>query len=222
MQRAKRTYPRILALAALIGALGAFGSSASAQVEVIVTRRPQGEQQPGRREHRRHHGSPVRLGVNVGAVAPVAKTSNGLDPGWMAGALLDIRTPRLPVGLRVNGSYMQLPPNTAAGSGSFKLWGGDLDVLLQIPGRLPLRPYAMLGAGGYHVKNEIAPTATVITGTAPAVRSSDNFAVNGGLGLHSNLGPLGAFLEARYLWIFTHGTNTRIIPISFGLSFGGF
>jgi hypothetical protein len=79
----------------------------------------------------------------------------------------------------------------------------------------------MLGAGGYHVKNEIAPTSTVITGATPAVSSSDNFAVNGGLGLQSNLGPIGAFLEARYLWIFTPGTNTRIIPISFGLSFGG-
>jgi hypothetical protein len=71
------------------------------------------------------------------------------------------------------------------------------------------------------VKNEIAPTSTVITGATPAVSSSDNFAVNGGLGLQSNLGPIGAFLEARYLWIFTPGTNTRLIPISFGLSFGG-
>jgi opacity protein-like surface antigen len=221
MQRAKRTCQRIVVLAALIGALGAFGSTASAQVAVIVTR--PGQQQPNRdqRRHRRHHGSAVRLGVNVGAVAPVAKTSNALDPGWMAGALLDIRSPRLPVGLRIDGSYMQLPPNTPAGSGSFKLWGGDLNVLLQIPGHLPLRPYAMLGAGGYHVKNEIAPTSTVITGATPAVSSSDNFAVNGGLGLQSNLGPIGAFLEARYLWIFTHGTNTRLIPISFGLSFGG-
>jgi hypothetical protein len=163
----------------------------------------------------------VKLGVTVGAVAPVAKTSNGLDPGWTAGALLDIRTPRLPVGLRVDGSYMQLPPNTAAGSGSFKLWGGDLDVLLQVPGHLPLRPYVMLGAGGYHVRNEVASTAAAVTGTVPAVSASDNFAVNGGLGLQSNLGPLGAFLEARYLWIFTPGTNTRLIPINFGLSFGG-
>jgi hypothetical protein len=220
MQRAKRTCQRTLTLAALIGAMGVFGSTASAQVEVIV-RRPGGEHQHGRREHRRHRGSAARLGVNVGAVAPVAKTGNALDPGWMAGALLDIRTPRLPVGLRIDGSYMQLPPNTPAGSGSFKLWGGDLDVLLQIPGHLPLRPYAMLGAGGYHVKNEIAPTSTVITGATPAVSSSDNFAVNGGLGLQSNLGPIGAFLEARYLWIFTPGTNTRLIPISFGLSFGG-
>jgi hypothetical protein len=157
----------------------------------------------------------------VGAVAPVAKTSNGVDPGWMAGAFIDVTSPRFPVGLRVNGSYQQLPPKTAASSGSFKLWGGDLDLLLQVPGRLPLRPYIMLGAGGYHVRNEIASTATVVTGTVPPVSRSDNFAVNGGLGLRSNLGPIGAFLEARYLWIFTPGTNTRLVPISFGLAFGG-
>jgi hypothetical protein len=210
----------MLALTAVVGALAAFGSTASAQVEVVVVRRPP-ENPRARRDHARRHRTAVQLGATVGAVAPVAKTSNGLDPGWTAGVLLDIRTPRLPVGLRVNGSYMQLPPNTPAGSGSFKLWGGDLDLLLQVPGRLPLRPYVMLGAGGYHVKNEIAPTSTVVTGTTPAVSGSDNFAVNGGLGLRSNLGPIGAFLEARYLWIFTSGTNTRIIPINFGLSFSG-
>jgi hypothetical protein len=163
----------------------------------------------------------VKLGAIAGAVAPVAKTANGRDPGWMAGAVLDVASPRFPLGLRAYGTYQELKPNNAGQSGSVKIWGGDLDVLVQVPGRLPLRPYILLGAGGHHVRDEIASTATVVTGAAPAVSASDNFAVNGGLGLRSGLGPVNAFLEARYLWIFTPGTNTRIIPISFGLSFGG-
>jgi hypothetical protein len=164
--------------------------------------------------HHRSRGS-LRIGAFGGTSFPLGSTTNGIDAGWTAGALLDYSAPSLPVGLRLDGSYQHLVPSSATANGAVKLWGGDLDVLLTVPRRLMVRPYLALGAGVYNVNN----TITSATGVAPG--SSTNFALNGGAGLRYDLLGFGAFLETRYTQVFTKGHDIRLMPVRFGITIGG-
>jgi hypothetical protein len=160
----------------------------------------------------------VRLGVFGGADFPVSTTARGMDAGWTAGMLIEFTVPRFPLGLRLDGVYQRARPSGATAAGTFQVWGGDLDLILTVPGRLPFKPYLIGGPGLYGTKSSIASSPGVAR--AVTITSHTRFALNGGLGVRTESGGVGAFIEARYLHIFTPGTRTHLVPVTFGLVFG--
>lgn len=172
------------------------------------------------REYHERHGSSggLRLGAYGGATLPVSTTARGMDAGWTAGAVIDFTVPSFPLGLRLDGSYQRARPSGATATGSFQVWGGDLDVILTVPGRLPFRPYLIAGPGLYGTKSSIASSPSVAR--AATITSHARFALNGGVGVRSEGGGVGAFLEARYLYIYTPHTRTRLVPVLFGIVIG--
>lgn len=214
--------PWMVAIAVAAGMVAALASTAGAQHG--RWRRHECHADAERHGCREHHGrhrsrGGVRLGMFGGADFPVSTTARGMDAGWTAGTVIDFTVPSFPLGLRLDGSYQHFTPSGAAAAGSFQLWGGDLDLILAIPGRLPLRPYLVAGPGLYGTKSSIA-ASTGVARAATITTSGARFALNGGVGLRSDLGEVGAFLEARYLYIYTPGTRTRLVPVIFGLTFG--
>lgn len=156
----------------------------------------------------------VKIGATGGASFPLGRSQNGVDPGWTAGALIDITHPELPVGIRLDGGYQKLVPSEATDDGSVNIWGGDLNFLLTITGRIPIKPYVTAGVGLYRVKNNITGATTI-----PAGPNTD-FGWNGGAGLRSDLGGIGVFLETHYLQILTAGHDLRVMPVTFGFMLG--
>lgn len=203
MQSNMRKVRSVVAIAAAC-ALPVLTSAADAQTRC------------GKHRYERRHPSElsVKIGAIGGASFPLGRAKNGVDPGWTAGALIDITHPRLPVGIRLDGSYQRLVPAGATENGSVNIWGGDLNFLLTIPGRIPLKPYLTAGAGFYRVKNNITGTTNI-----PAGPNTD-FAWNGGAGLRSDLGGFGVFLETHYLQILTAGHDLRLMPVTFGVMLG--
>lgn len=170
---------------------------------------------------RRHRGGvSASLGAFGGADFTVGSTARGMDAGWTAGALLEVRPWRSPLGLRLDGLYQHFTPSGAAALGSFQIWGGDLNFLLTVPGRLPVRPYLTGGVGLYGTKSSIIATGAIAP-AATITTSGARFALNGGVGVRAGFGGVGAFVEARYLHIFTPGARTKLVPVTFGLTIGG-
>ncbi len=201
---------KILSLVAAACALAVFASAASAQTSWRRQRYHRSHRPPAHRES-------LKFGAFGGAAIPLRPTNNGIDPGWTAGALLDYTRTDSPLGLRLEGSYQRLVPSGVATNGALKLWGGDLDLMLTPPRRrMIVKPYIVGGIGVYNVKNDIAASTPVAHG------STTNLAANGGLGLRYDFFGFGAFLEARYIQIFTSGRSTQLLPVRFGIMFGSF
>ncbi len=172
-------------------------------------------QRSWRHDHPKSRSSVVKLGAFGGAAFPVGRTKDGTDPGWAAGALIDVTSPRLPIGFRLDGVYHRIVPSDATATGAINIWGGDFNLLFTIPGRVPLKPYLTAGAGLYRVRNNITTSTTVAPG------SHTDFGLNGGAGLRAEGRGFGAFLETRYLQIFTDGHDLRVMPVIFGIIVGG-
>jgi opacity protein-like surface antigen len=205
MQQRTKAGRRVRAIAVAACALAALATSASAQSGWRKER-----------HHRQRAMASVKIGAFGGATFATGMTRNGIDPGWNAGVVLDVTTPRLPVGFRLSGAHYHLLPSTATANGAVKLWGGDLNLLFTPRGQFPLKPYLTGGIGLYRVTNNI----TSVTNIAPG--PDTKFSWNGGIGIRGGIGSLGVFLEGRYLQIFTTGHDVRLIPVTFGFMAGTF
>lgn len=222
MKQARRMSRCVVAVAIAAGLGAALAPSAAAQGGRWRRHECRGHaERHACRQHRGEKGSSggLKLGVFGGATFPVSTTARGMDAGWTAGTVIDFTVPSFPLGLRVAGSYQRLKPSGATATGSFQLWGGDLDVILTVPGRLPFRPYLIGGPGLYGTKSSIASSPSIAR--AATITSHSRFALNGGVGLRAETGGVGAFLEARYLYVYTPRTRTRLVPVTFGLVIGG-
>jgi len=89
-----------------------------------------------------------------------------------------------------------------------KLAGGTADIVYHVPLGVPgLKPYLIAGGGLYNVN--------------PGGGSETKFTWGGGLGTAIGLGPLHAFVEARYLSVQLDPTPLKFAPVTAGISFGG-
>jgi hypothetical protein len=75
-----------------------------------------------------------------------------------------------------------------------------------LPGQ-GIRPYLIGGGGYYSRKDDQANT------------SSNNFGINGGIGAMFPLSGFNAYVEARIHDVFTEGSSTQFIPVTFGILF---
>jgi len=158
------------------------------------------------------HKTSVKFGIEGGTTIPVSETSNFYKEGWNAGAFLDVFSPSLPTGLRILGSYNEMP-SKATDASKLKVAGGDLDLVFNVPVNGALRPYILAGVGAY---SRDAGVGNDPFGTG----STWHFAANGGAGIRVDFSHFGAFVEGRYLNLFASGTDTKLVPVVIGLMFG--
>ena len=80
-------------------------------------------------------------------------------------------------------------------------------------------PYLIAGVGFYNSNFNLSASNNSLSGNGST--NDNDLGVNGGGGVRVNFGGIGIFGEARYHYIFSSGTHLQMIPITFGVRFGG-
>jgi len=150
----------------------------------------------------------LSVGASGAPVVPVGSFADGrtLGTGWHvgAGARLDMR--HRPLGVQVDVGVANSPYAEGSRDGRVQSWDAGAAVFYRFaPVTSTLRPYAIAGLGVYYVEE---PERNVIT---PAL--------NAGAGVEAGRGAIRAFVEARYHYVFTWGSDLQYVPISIGLRY---
>jgi hypothetical protein len=150
---------------------------------------------------------PIKAALGGGPSAPLGDLADHVGSGFHAQGSVALELPLLPVGVRGDLLFQQLPGEV---SGNHRQLAAIANVSFAMP-LLLVRPYLIGGAGLYRARFD-APGA----GTGG---SSTDTGFNVGLGVRLNLIALGVFGEARLHNVMTEGSATRFVPITVGITF---
>lgn len=159
-------------------------------------------------------GPRVHIGVAGALWVPTSlyRHADSADDGFSAGlsglAMVDVKFPRTPVGLRLDLSTGHNSANDSLKSRLSAAVGAPTDAKMTLTGVMAnatynlqpaslARGYFLAGIGFYRVKFSVTSGSTVDT-------SATKFAWNVGGGLMVGSGVVGWFIEARYLDVATH------------------
>jgi opacity protein-like surface antigen len=195
----------------------------------------------------RYH--PFRFHVDGGGTITQRASENYYNNGWNVGAGLTwYPTSQLPIGVRVDGTYNEFDARnlllqqaaqtymTHVDSGTQKIWGGDVDLELDLHFSPYVRGYLLAGGGWYRQQTTFRQTnytsAYVCdwwgcgqgyfgsTGIVARNNTDWHFARNAGFGLEFAMGPIVSFfVEARYMRIDPNNAKSDFLPIKAGLRF---
>ena len=195
------------------------------------------------------HYHPFRFHIDGGGTITQKANETNLDNGWNAGAGLTwFPTSLLPLGIRIDGTYNHFEARTPllqqasatygtrVDNGTERMWGGDVDLELDLNFSPYVRAYLLAGGGWYRMQDtfrQINYSNAVFCGwwgcgpgyvgtrSIVARNTSDwQFAKNAGLGLEFAMGPRTSFfVEARYMRINPNNSKDDFLPIRAGLRF---
>lgn len=158
-------------------------------------------------------GTPVRAQVMSAGLAGAPVVNLGtfddgrsLAAGWHVGvsARLDLRS--RPFGLQADVGVANSAYEEGTREGTVQSWNAGAAAFYRFAAvTATVRPYAILGIGVYYVEE---PERNLIT---PAW--------NAGLGAEVGKGALRGFVEARYHYVFTWGSDLQYVPLSVGLRY---
>jgi hypothetical protein len=159
------------------------------------------------------------IGFGGGASIPVGKLSDTQSTGYNALATLAIGVADLPLGVRFDVIFNNIPQNnlstpsggsTAAPKSDLRVTGGLANLVFAFPGTSS-KAYILAGAGYYNSKPDIS-----------GAKAQNNFGFNGGLGATFGSGPFAIFVEGRYHSVSrsaSKGGVYQFVPITVGLLF---
>jgi opacity protein-like surface antigen len=192
---------------------------------------------------------PFRFHLDGGATITQRTNSQLLNNGWNAGAGFSwFPSSHLPLGLRVDGSYMEFSGRqtlldqasatygTRVDNATQKMWGGDVDLELDAHFSPYVRMYLVAGGGWYRQettyrqRNYYPGLLCDWWGCAPGYYSADttiarntsnwHFAKNAGIGFEFAMSnSTSFFVEARYMRINPKEGTSDFLPIRAGLRF---
>lgn len=145
-----------------------------------------------------------RILVGGGITSPNGDFKNAASAGYHGRVGVELAIPTLPIALRADADYHNLP-ETGPEFDSSQILGGGISLVFTLPGAA-LSPYLLGGLGAYRI--ETGPV-----GFSQAV-NRNGFHV----GFGTKLGSLGfgAFAEIRYVQIGGGLSDTKYIPVTVG------
>jgi opacity protein-like surface antigen len=149
----------------------------------------------------------VSFGLGGGATLPVGDLSNAFGTGWHAQASLEFNAAG--IGMRVDGMWHSIPED--AHDHDLRVLAGVLNALFRFSPGAQVQPYVSAGVGVYNLKLDEDDDDESFEDT--------RFGINGGAGLRFRLTGLSTFVEVRYHNIFTEGSSTQVVPLTFGIMF---
>jgi hypothetical protein len=159
------------------------------------------------------------IGFGGGVSIPVGKLSDTQHTGYNALATIAIGVADLPLGVRFDAIFNNIPQNdlaTPSGGGAaavksdLRVTGGLANLLFAFPGTSS-KAYILAGAGYYSSKPDTS-----------GAKAQNNFGFNGGLGATFGSGPFAIFVEARYHSVSrsaSKGGVYQFVPVTLGLLF---
>jgi hypothetical protein len=192
---------------------------------------------------------PFRFHINGGGTITQRANNTLLDNGWNAGlGLTWFPSSHLPIGVRVDGTYMEFSGRpdllndasstygTRVDEATQKMWGGDVDLEID----LPLSPYVrmyLLAGGGWYRQQTTYRQRNYYKGllcdwwgceygyygvdSIVARNTTDwHFAKNAGVGFEFAMSSMSSFyVEARYMRLNPVDAHSDFLPIRVGLRF---
>lgn len=153
----------------------------------------------------------VKWGLGIGPTLPMGTFANGARIGFHAVAIANFDMTEKPISFRTDAVYnVNKCDVTGCGNATLNLLtlSGDVQYNFATP---RAHPYLLGGLTYGHGSCGGSDCA--------GSQSSNNVGFNLGGGLHFDLGPTKAFVEARYFSISDHGAKMSLVPISFGIRF---
>jgi hypothetical protein len=150
---------------------------------------------------------PISVGLGGGPSTPLGYLADEVGTGFNVQGTLALEVPLLPIGVRADLLFQQLPGET---TGTHRQMAALANVSVAMP-LLLIRPYVIGGAGFYRARLDTP-------GSADREWTADT-GVNLGVGVRVNLLALGVFGEARLHNVFTEGRGTRFVPVTVGITF---
>jgi hypothetical protein len=159
------------------------------------------------------------IGFGGGVSIPVGKLGDTQSTGYNALATLAIGVADLPLGVRFDIIFNNIPANnlvtpsggsTSAPKSDLRVAGGLANLVFAFPGTSS-KAYILAGAGYYKSKPDIS-----------GAKTQNNFGFNGGMGATFGSGPFAIFVEARYHSVSrsaSKGGVYQFVPVTLGLLF---
>lgn len=149
-----------------------------------------------------HGQRAVSFGLAAGATVPLGDLSDaGAETGFNLMGTLDIGAPAMPVGFRVDAGWSQLGTDLDE---DFRIIAVTGNVRYALSG-VAAKPYLIGGLGFYN--SEFGG------------EDSNDFGINGGVGIEFLLSGFNTFGEVRFHNIFGEDDSAQILPIMFGFKF---
>jgi hypothetical protein len=149
----------------------------------------------------------VRTGVAVGTSTPFGGFGDRAEEGFNVMGVLAIELPLIPIGLRGDLLYQQLP---AVDRGHYRQLAGIVHARARVPLGI-LSPYLLGGVGLYHHRQPDTPFR--------AQDMSTEIGYSVGAGLQIPIPLLSPFVEVRFHTVPEAEGMGRTLPISVGLMF---
>jgi hypothetical protein len=154
----------------------------------------------------------VSVGISAGAAIPVGDLGDLYSTGYNVTGSLMFRSIGSPLGLRVDGMYNRMSVKDDVIGVPFKsvsIASANGNLVYNLSGT-GITPYLIGGAGAYWNQGH---------GDGFSGDTETKLGVNGGIGASFQLSGFNTFVEARYHHVFTDGSATQFIPVTFGISF---
>ena len=156
------------------------------------------------------------LGIGGGAVIPVGKMSDTQKTGVNGLVSLALGVAELPVGVRIDGVYNELPrsagtlPVGSPATSSLRILGVLGNAVYAFSGS-SVKTYIIAGGGLYNTRFDV-----------DGAKSENHLGLNAGAGMTFGFGPITGFIESRYHFISrqqAQGGVLHFVPITFGFMF---
>jgi hypothetical protein len=159
--------------------------------------------------------SGAEFSLGGGVDMPLGTFNDAFKTGFHGLAAISFTPPASPVGLQVDGTYSQYSDDTPLDIKEQLIYGTANAVWkFKTAEASRFHPYLIGGGGVYSLKpkgNDVPSTVGSVT----------KFGLNVGAGFDIKAGAAGLFAEGRFHDVFTSGENTKFIPITVGVRFGG-
>lgn len=203
---------------------------------------------PVHRQSTEFNYHPVTVAIDGGYTIAQGNARHSVDDGYNTGLSINVFPFRsLPVGLRINGSYMRFTQNLHSVFdverqtglddlfGHENLYGGDVDLQLNLSMGPRVREYFFGGVGWYRQQNvfeqlefapgfvcffdcfrALFPVSTIVQQNTSGWMHS----WNAGMGFEFALqDPVSFFIEARYMRLGPMSSRQEFVPITIGFRF---
>ena len=158
----------------------------------------------------------ISIGISGGAAIPAGDFGDFYTTGYNGTLSLGLKSVGSPIGIRIDAMYNKMSVKddatiTLPGLGfveSASIASANANLVYSLPG-VGISPY-LIGGGGIY--------ATKLHGDNFDTDSENEFGVNGGIGAAFPLSGFRTFIEARLHHIFSEGSSTQFIPVTFGIS----
>ncbi|MQA90709.1 MAG: outer membrane beta-barrel protein [Gemmatimonas sp.] len=154
---------------------------------------------------------PWEISIAGGPSFATGDFSDVVDTGYHVQGSVGFDPPLLPIGLRADLFWQELPSATDANDDWARQIGVHANAIFEMPFAL-IQPYGLAGIG---IMN------SSVTGDSVDEDSEATVGFNAGVGVEFPFVGLGGFVEARYLNIFgnENASDLRTIPVTVGIRF---